>query len=88
MVYLREYAGVRLDACPGTGVSGLPFSCWIRCGDQRSSAGLRRTVATLKTPTSVPIKLSFDLISKPRYTPSDQTSSNFPGMSLVFGILK
>ena len=88
MVYFRGYAGVLLVACPGTGVSGLPRMPCIRCGGQRSPSGLRRTVATLNTPTLVPMRFSLDRISNPSHTPSSQASSNLPGIILVLGILK
>ena len=79
---------MRRVVCPGTGCFGLPCSSRMRAADHRSVSGLRRTVATLKTPTLVPMRCSADRKSNPIQSPSSQRSSKLPGMELVFGILK
>ena len=88
MPYFLENAGDLLYACPGTGCLGLPRISLTRSLDHRLSIGFRRMVDALKTPFFMPIKFSPERMSHPSHTPSSQTSSNLPGIELVFGILK
>ena len=56
--------------------------------DHLSLSGFLTMSVTRKTPTGVPIKLSVDRMSKPKYNPVSHWSSNLPGFSFVLGILK
>ena len=83
----REYAGIRLPCALATGMAGVPVILSNKSFDHLSPGGLLLTVDTLNTPCSVDTKSSPDLMLNPKYTPSSQRGSAFPGISLVFGIL-
>ena len=56
--------------------------------DHRSVSGFLTMSVTRNTPTGVPMRLSVDRMSKPRYRPVSHWSSNLPGFNFVLGILK